>query len=119
MKKIFTLLFCLIGMTLAANATDRATVDQCIQALLNGGNGNTTMLTAPNLDANQDGVLNIHDVTFMIQEMLQAEEAEMTNRAPAKDKVDVDALIKQVLETKEETPNIHDVTNAVEENNKE
>ncbi len=119
MKKIFTLLFCLIGMTVAANATDRATVDQCIQALLNGGNGNPTMINTPNMDANHDGVLNIHDVTFMIQEMLQAEEAEMAIQASAKGKVDIDALIKQVLETKEETPNIHDVTNAVEENNKE
>ena len=49
MKKIFTLLFCV--MAVAAYADD-ARIDQCINIVL--GNENATMLTAQNFDVNND-----------------------------------------------------------------
>ena len=110
MKKIFTLLFCLIGMAMTASATDLTPAYQCAHAVLSH-NGNTQMLTAPNMDANHDGVLNIADVTFLINQALEAEQAEQINRAPAKDE-NINGLINKVLETEGE-PTVKDVTNAV------
>lgn len=107
MKKIFTLLFCLVGMTMAANATDLTPVYQCARAVLSQ-NDNTLMATNTNMDANHDGVLNIADVTFMISEILHAEQA---NLAPANDN-EIENLINEVLETPEE-PTVRDVTKAV------
>lgn len=108
MKKIFTLLVCIAGLAFAANATDVNDVQQCMNALL-GHNGNPQMLNVPNMDPNQDGVLNIHDVTFLINEMLQEQQV---NRAPARE-TDINALIKTVIETEGE-PTIDDVTNAID-----
>ena len=110
MKKIFTLLFCLVGMTMAANATDLTPVYQCAHAVLSH-NGNTLMLNNPNMDANHDGVLNIADVTCMINEILKAEQAEQPNCAPANGQ-DINKLINQVLET-EGDPTVKDVTKAI------
>lgn len=111
MKKIFTLLVCLAGMAISANAADLTTVYQCIHAVLSH-NGNTMMKANPDLDANHDGVLNIADVTRLISQALQAELAEQANRAPARDE-DIEELIHQVLVTKDAPPTIHDVTNAI------
>ena len=116
MKKIFTLLFCLVGMTLAANATDITPIENCINYLLVNHN-NSHMLMAnnmnANMDANHDGVINIHDVTTMINEMLRAQQADGANRAPA-DNVDINKLMKKVIESDEE-PNINDVTDTINE----
>lgn len=72
MKRIFTLLFC-AALFSAANATDVTTVDQCINVLL--GNNQPTALRATastaNLDANNDGVITITDVTTLIDMILQ------------------------------------------------
>lgn len=107
MKRIFTLLLCVVGMTLAANAYDQTNVDQCINALLAQDN-NTRTVTEPNLDANQDGILSIADVTFMINEMLQAK-----MNAPKED-IDIQGIINQALKTETGEPNIQDVTDAIE-----
>ena len=108
MKKIFTLLLCVAGMTIAANAYDQTNVDQCINALLAQDNNMRTP-TDPNLDANQDGILSIADVTCMINEMLEAK-----MNAPKKE-IDIQGIINQALETKTGEPNINDVVDAVEQ----
>ncbi len=107
MKKIFTLLLCAAGMTFAANAYDQTSVDQCIDALLAQDN-NTRTLTEPSLDANQDGILSIADVTCMINEMIKAKV-----NAP-KQEIDIQGIINQALKTETGEPNIYDVTDAVE-----
>ncbi len=107
MKKIFTLLLCVAGMTFAANAYDQTNVDQCINALLAQDN-NTRTLTEPNLDANQDGILSIADVTCMINNMLEAK-----MNAP-KQEIDIQGIINQALKTETGEPNIYNVTDAVE-----
>lgn len=114
MKKIFTLLFCLTAMSLACNAYDLTTVNQCFDVMLTH-NADNQMLASPNLDANHDGVINIHDVTCMIDEMLRAQQVERaSNRASASnDNVNIEKLMKEVLESETETPNIDDVTDAV------
>ena len=111
MKKIFTLLFCLAAMAISANATDLTNVYQCAHAVLSH-NGNTMMMANPNLDANHDGVLNIADVTFLINQALQAEQAQEANRAPARNE-DIKGLIHQVLETEGTPPTIQDATDAI------
>ncbi len=107
MKKIFTLLFCV--MAIAAYADD-ARIDQCINIVL--GNENATMLTAQNFDVNNDGIIDINDVTQMISENLA------TKRAPAKAKqaIDVDAIIKDIIDEVPPTPNLGDVNEAISKN---
>ena len=110
MKKIFTLLICLMGMTFAANATD---VQDCINYLLSHhGEAQRLNTMNANFDANQDGVVNISDVTFMINENLRAQQTDM---APARN-TDIPALINEVLETETENPNIEDVAKAIKQN---
>lgn len=115
MKKIFTLLICLMGMTLAANATDITPIENCINYLL-ANHSNNEVIRATNLnaemDANHDGVIDIQDVTFMIKEMIKAQQ--QANCAPARD-IDINGLIHEVLKTETETPNIDDVTDAINE----
>lgn len=112
MKKIFTLLFCVIAMGLAANASDMPLVDRCINVLL--GNEQPTTLMAANLDANHDGEITIDDVAVLVDNELQARTGGI-NRAPAQDN-DIDALVKKVLETKTDDPNIENVKDAVDHN---
>lgn len=109
MKKIFTLLFCVVALTAAANTQEK--VDQCINALLN--QHATNMLMAPNLDADGDGVLTISDVTTLIDQMLEAQA--QANRAPAK-KIDIDALADEVVRSTTGEPNINDLNEAIDEN---
>ena len=68
MKKIFTLLLCALAFGFAANA-DEAMVNQCINTVLDN-NPVATTLTAPDMDANHDGVINITDVTTLINQNL-------------------------------------------------
>lgn len=110
MKKIFTLLFCMTAMALAANATTRA--EMCINMLL--GNPTSTNLNAVNLDANNDGVVNISDVTAFIDMDLQAAEAERLS-AP-KQELDVDAIARKVVEAEVAEPTINDVNEAINQN---
>ena len=108
MKKIFTLLFCVAGMTFAANAaTDLTTVQQCINALL-VQDQNAKSTTAPVMDPNQDGVLSIADVTYLIQKLLDEEQ-----KTQAKNK-DIKKLINKVI-VSDGDPNINDVTDAINE----
>lgn len=109
MKKIFTLLFCVVALTAAAN--NEAQVQQCINALLN--NTATPQLMAPNanLDADNDGALTIADVTTLIDQMLTGE----PSMAPAQ-QIDIDALAKQVVRTNTGEPNVNDVNKAIDEN---
>ena len=109
MKKIFTLLFCLVALTAAANTQEN--IDQCINALLN--QPSTNMLMAANLDADGDGVLSIADVTTLIDQML-AVQAE-ANRAPAK-QIDIDALADEIVRTTTGEPNVNDLNEAIDTN---
>lgn len=110
MKKIFTLLFCVVAMGFAANASDFPLVDRCINALL--GIEQPTTVMATNLDANNDGTLSIADVTTLID---QALEAKAINRAPAQN-IDINALVKDALETQTGEPDIDDVQQAIDHN---
>ena len=114
MKKLFTLLFCVVAMGLAAHAAEDTLVDQCINALLSQDQIST--VRAAELDANHDGVLSIADVTTLID--LQLEAQLQIERAPAR-MIDVNALIKDVLESTTGEPNINDVRNAVDHNIKQ
>ena len=109
MKKIFTLLFCVVAMGLAAHADDNNLVDQCINVLLGGEQPTRSMIA--NLDVNHDGIISIGDLTRIIDMQLEAQ----GNRAPARE-IDVDALIDEVLKTQTGEPNIHDVNEAIEHN---
>jgi len=110
MKKIFTLLFCVVAMGFAANASVFPMVDRCINALL--GIDQPMTLMATNIDANNDGVVTIADATDLIDQALLAN---TVNRAPAQS-IDIDGLVKQTLETKTGDPNIKDVEQAVDVN---
>lgn len=108
MKKFFTLLLCVAGMAIAANAEEVNPVRQCIDALLSQDN-NTKAVVAPTMDPNHDGVLNIHDVTFLIDQQLRNEAVQ---NAPAQE-IDINGLIHEVL-VNDGNPNIDDVTNAID-----
>ena len=111
MKKIFTLLFCVVALTAAANTDAR--VEQCINVLL--GNPASTQLMAANvganLDADNDGMITIADVSALIDLNLQAQ----VNRAPAQE-IDIDALAKEVVESPTGKPDISDLNEAIDEN---
>lgn len=113
MKKIFTLLFCVVAMGFAANASELPLVDKCINVLL--GNEQPTAIMAANLDANGDGVINIADVTTLIDMALQAQQ----QKAPAQQQageVDVQAIINDMLDGEPPTPTINDVTDGIDHN---
>ena len=112
MKKIFTLLFCVVAMCFAANSSELPMVDKCINVLL--GNEQPTALMAVNLDANGDGVINIADVTTLIDMALQAQQ-----QAPApqqSSEIDVQAIINDMLDGEPPTPVITDVTDGIDHN---
>jgi hypothetical protein len=110
MKKIFTLLFCVVAIGFASNASELPLVDRCINVLL--GNEQTTQLMATELDANHDGIISIADVTTLIDEALQAKELK---RARARN-IDVEAIAKQVIATESGEPTINDVNQAIHQN---
>ena len=115
MKKIFTLLFCVIALGFTVNADEMPMVDKCIDVLL--GAEQPTQLMAVNLDANHDGVISIADLTTLID---QAMVGRQTNHANApKQAVDVEALIDEVLTTQTGEPSIKEVTNAIEQSQKD
>ena len=109
MKKFFTLLFCVTAMSFAANAADNMTlVDQCIDVLMSHEQPTATMMAT--LDANQDGVINIADVTTLIDMSLQAK---LSMKAPAK-KSEVQTMIDDMLDNEPPRPTIHEVTEAID-----
>ena len=109
MKKIFTLLFCVVAVSFAASADNYANrAEQCINALL--GKISPTTLMINNLDANHDGALSIDDVTTIIDEDLQAQQ---TRRTPAKEKK-IKGMVNNMLNNEPPTPTIDDVTDAVD-----
>ncbi|MBQ3731543.1 MAG: hypothetical protein IJS04_03550 [Muribaculaceae bacterium] len=111
MKKIFTLLFCVAAMALAANAeTSRA--QECINYLLYGSDAPKAAMVAE-FDVNNDGVVDICDATMMINMDIQAR---AQAKAPAKNKVDVDAIINDILDDVPPTPNLGDVNTAISKN---
>lgn len=112
MKKIFTLLFCVVAMGFAANASELPLVDKCINVLL--GNEQPTAIMATNLDANGDGVINIADVTTLIDMALLGQQ-----QAPAQQQaseIDVQAIINDMLDDEPPTPVITDVTDGIDHN---
>jgi hypothetical protein len=108
MKKIFTLLFCVVALSAAAD-TD-AQIQQCINALLDNS-APTKVMAANNLDADGDGVLSIADVTTLIDQKLQGD----VNRAPAK-QIDIDALADEIVRTNSSEPNVKDLNEAIDQN---
>lgn len=109
MKKIFTLLFCVMAMNFAAQAAENLDpVQRCINVLL--GKEQPTTLMAVNLDANHDGVINIEDVTTLIDMALEANQPAM---APAKE-ADVKAMINNILDGEPPTPTIDEVTETID-----
>lgn len=110
MKKIFTLLFCVVAIGLSASAEDNSLIDRCINVLLTGEQPTRAMAT--DMDANHDGVISIGDVTALIDQKLAANQG---NRAPASE-IDVNAMIDEVLKSQTGEPNIHDVNEAIEHN---
>lgn len=110
MKKIFTLLFCAIALSFTASADDL--VSECMNTLLSG-NGTRLMATNVNaqLDANQDGVISIADVTALIDMKL---EQENVNRAPRN--TDVESLINDIISNDQPKANIDDVNEVIEHN---
>lgn len=112
MKKIFTLLFCVVAMGFAANASELPMVDKCINVLL--GVEQPTAIMAANLDANGDGVINIADVTTLIDMALLGQQ-----QAPAQQQageIDVQAIINDMLDDEPSTPVITDVTDGIDHN---
>ena len=109
MKKIFTLLFCMVAISFAASANNYVDrVDQCINVLL-GKTTPTTLMTS-NLDANHDGMLSIDDVTAIIDEGLQEQQI---NRAPAKEN-EISAIVNDMLDGVPPTPTIDELTDTVD-----
>lgn len=109
MKKIFTSLFFVAVLGFSASANE-AQVKECIDVLLKGGQ--PTAQAINRFDANNDGKLSIADVTAMINNDLQAEQA---MRAKAKN-IDVETLIQETLQSTTGDPNIDDVTDAIQHN---
>lgn len=111
MKKIFTLLVCVAAMALAANAETSRT-QECINYLLYGSDAPRATVLA-NFDVNNDGVVDISDATMMINMDI---EAKAKANAPAKNKIDVDAIINDILDDVPPTPNLGDVNSAISKN---
>ena len=109
MKKFFTLLFCVTVMGISAHAETTDIVYQCIDKLLGGQQSTTIMAT--NLDANHDGVLNIADVTTLIDIVLQANQP---NFAPEQQE-EVNNLIDKIVKNEPPVPTIEDVTRAIDQ----
>jgi hypothetical protein len=110
MKKIFTLLFCVASVAFAASA-EGGKVQQCIDVIL--GKTTPTKLMATNLDANNDGVIDVGDVTMLIKQDLEKKAVKV--KAPAQ-RIDVERLIKESLESPNHEPNISDVNQAIDHN---
>ncbi len=113
MKNIFTLLFFAAAMAFAASADtiDDGMVQKCIDVTL--GKEVPTKLMAANLDVNHDGVINVADVTLIIQSRSSQEGVQA--KAPAQ-RIDVEKLIKETLETTTNEPNLSDVNDAIDHN---
>lgn len=115
MKKIFTLIICVVALCPMAKADNNALIDRCINFILNAGAPSTTIM-ATNLDANHDGAVNITDVTTLVNNEQNGNQA----RPMRGKKSSVNELIQTTLKTKESSPSIKDVTKAInEEKNKE
>lgn len=114
MKKIFTLLFCVAAMAFAANANeptdDNGAIDRCINIVL-GIEQPSTSINSVNYDVNNDGCIDVCDVTMLIAMKIERQKLQ----APAQ-QIDVDRLIKDVLESPTTEPNINDVNNAIDNN---
>ena len=110
MKKIFTLLYCVVAMAMTASANNL--IDQCINVLL--GNEIPTKSVATELDANHDGVITIQDVSALID--LALEEQMQFKKAQSQKPIDVDALINDMLDNEPPTPKISEVSEAIDHN---
>ena len=110
MKKFFTLLFCVTVMGIGANATETSDiVYRCINQLLGGQQSTTIMAT--NLDANNDGVLNIEDVTTLVDIVLQVNQPNFT----PEQRMEVNSLLDKIVNNQPPVPTIEDVTRAIDQ----
>lgn len=110
MKKIFTLIICVVALCPMAKADNNALIDRCINFILNAGCPSTTLM-ATNLDANNDGAINITDVTTLVNNEQNGNQP----RPMRVKKSSVNELIQTTLNSKESSPNIKDVTKAINE----
>ncbi|MBR5170546.1 MAG: hypothetical protein IKW85_08255 [Muribaculaceae bacterium] len=109
MKKVFTLLFCVVATAFAASANNDALIDRCINYVL----GNDTNIAAPQtqeLDANNDGVINITDVTTLINMKLQDEKVQKSSRHRV---LKPQVLIDKVLNESPSKTTITTITDAI------
>ena len=111
MKKIITLMLFVAAMALNASA-DNAQIQQCIDVVL--GKETPAKLMGANMDLNNDGVLDVADVAIMIKMQLR-EQKSIKAKAPAQ-RIDVDKLILETLETRTGEPNLSDVNKAIDHN---
>ena len=114
MKKIFTLLFCVTAMALAASANDNV-IEQCINHVLNDGTA-TTMTRATELDANNDGVINITDATVLINRSLNGSQV---NNAPTVERKKTQIIIGNVLNDPKPEYSIKDATESINQDLKD
>lgn len=112
MKKIFTLLFCVVALGFAAHANDEVMIDECINLLLT--QDQPTATRAANFDLNNDGIISVVDLTMMIDRNIEAK----ANRAPAQQTQNdkVQTVINEALETTTGQPDIEDVNKVIEKN---
>jgi len=109
MKQIFTLILCLAGLSAAAADI---TVEQCIGIAL--GN-NTATLNASALqqaDINCDGIVDINDVTLLIDQRLGVAtngSADRIQQTASGD--DLDGIVNEVLDGQQQLPAVNQCIN--------
>lgn len=113
MKKTISLLFCVVAMAFAANASDNVLIDRCMNVLLNHEVPTGVIMAPGTLDVNHDGAVTISDLTMLIDQSLQQQA--QGNRAPAQ-QIDVEELVNQAVNSKTGDPNIQDVNKAIDQN---
>ena len=75
------------------------------------GDQQSTTIMATNLDANNDGVLNIADVTTLVDLVLQVNQP---NFAPEQ-KMEVNTMLGKIVNNQPPVPTIEDVTKAIDQ----
>ena len=99
-----------MGLTVQA---EENLVQECINAALNSNNPAKITQATERFDLNHDGIVDVSDVTMIIKMTL--EEQNVQAAAPAQ-KIDVDSLIREALQSTTGEPNISDVNRAIDHN---
>lgn len=117
MKKIFTLLFCIAAMAFAANANetvnDNDLITRCMNVVL-GIEAPTTNLNGINLDVNQDGRIDVSDVTLLIEQ----NKSQMKTQAP-KRKLHTKKALEKSTKFSDRERKLKDARETIEHNKKD